>query len=102
MPGEGPTVITGHNHLNTTEAGPFALIQQMEIGDRIFVTDENNEIQIFQVYANEKIDETDFAGLNRIVESRENSLTMLTCEDERPNGGYQNRRIIAAAPVNGK
>ena len=99
MPGQGPSVITGHNHLNTTEAGPFALIQQMEIGDRIFVTDENNDIQIFQVYANEKIDETDFSGLNRIVEQRPNSLTMLTCEDERPNGGYQNRRIIAAAPV---
>ena len=99
MPGQGPSVITGHNHLNTTEAGPFALIQKMEIGDRIFVTDENNDIQIFQVYANEKIDETDFAGLNRIVEQRVNSLTMLTCEDERPNGGYQNRRIIAAAPV---
>ena len=101
LPGEGPTVLTGHNHLNTTEAGPFALIQQMEIGDRIFVTDENNEIQIFKVYANEKIDETDFAGLNRIVELRENSLTLLTCEDERPTGGYQNRRVIAAEPVVG-
>ena len=99
MPGEGPSVITGHNHLNTTEPGPFALLQQVEIGDRIFVTDQDNNLQIFQVYANEKIDETDFAGLNRIVEMNDHSLTMLTCEDERPNGGYQNRRIIAAAPI---
>ena len=99
LPGSGTSIITGHNHLNTTEAGPFAFLQKLQEGDRIFVLDPDNEMQIFAVYANEKIDETDFAGLYRIAGAHDRSLTMITCEDERPTGGYQNRRIIAAAPI---
>ncbi len=29
----------------------------------------------------------------------ENSLTLLTCEDERPEGGYASRRVVAARPL---
>ena len=100
LPGSGRSVITGHNHLNTMEAGPFALLSWMEEGDRIFVTDPQNNLHIFEVYTNEKIHETDFSGLHRIADMYENSLTMITCEDERAGGGYDNRRIIAAKPVN--
>ena len=99
LPGDGPSIITGHNHLNTTEAGPFVLLYGMQNGDRIFVTDPRNDLQIFEVYANEKISETDFAGLNRIASQYDNSLTLITCEDERFGGGYENRRIIAARPL---
>ena len=99
LPGEGMTIIAGHNHLNTMESGPFALLGTLETGDRIFVTDPENELQTFVVYANEKIDEADIDALYAIIEARENSITMITCEDERPNGGYENRRIIAAAPL---
>ena len=99
LPGEGRALLTGHNHLNTMEAGPFALIETLSEGDRIFVTDPGNGLQIFEVYMNTKIDEFDFAGLYKISESDEHSLTLITCEDERPEGGYANRRIIAAKPI---
>ena len=81
------------------EAGPFALLKEMGIGERIFVLDPENEIQVFAVYANEKIAETDIPGLERIADRFEDSLILITCEDERIEGGYANRRIIAANPV---
>jgi hypothetical protein len=33
-PGEGVTVLTGHNHLNTMEAGPFLFLGRLEEGDQ--------------------------------------------------------------------
>ena len=48
---------------------------------------------------NTKISEYDFDGLQRISETDDNSLTLITCEDERVEGGYANRRIIAARPI---
>ena len=100
LPGKGQTFITGHNHLNTMEAGPFALLNEMGIGDRIFVVDPENKLQIFTVYANEKIAEKDIRGLERIAGQFNNSMTLITCEDEMESGGYANRRIIACKPVN--
>ena len=99
MPGEGYSLITGHNHLNTTEAGPFALLSSLEEGDRIFVSDDDGGLEIFKVYASEKIGAADSAALARIAQSREGSLTLLTCEDESPEGGYISRRVVAAQPV---
>ncbi len=99
LPGRGRSLITGHNHLNTMEAGPFALLETLSEGDRIFVTDPNDQLQIFEVYKNTKISETDFAGLWKISETDARSLTLITCEDERAEGGYDNRRIIAARPI---
>ena len=99
LPGQGRALVTGHNHLNTTEAGPFALLDTLNEGDRIFVTDPAKGMQIFEVYMNTKISEYDFDGLQRISETDEHSLTLITCEDERPEGGYDNRRIIAARPL---
>ncbi len=99
LPGEGGTVLTGHDHLSETEAGPFVYLLNMEIGDRIFITDEDNEIRIFEVYANEKIAEDDIDGLENIMDAWDRSVTLMTCEDERPEGGYANRRIVAAKPI---
>ena len=99
LPGDGRTIITGHDHLSLTEAGPFAFLYDMEIGDRIFFRDPQNNILIFEVYANEKVAADDIAGLERISRSWPRSATFITCEDERPEGGYANRRIIAAKPV---
>ena len=99
LPGQGHSLITGHNHLNTTEAGPFALLQTLSEGDRIFVTDPDNRLQVFEVFMNTKISEYDFSGLYRISNSEDRSLTLITCEDQRYDGGYENRRIIAARPI---
>lgn len=43
LPGEGISVLTGHNHLNTMEAGPFAFLSYLEENDRIMVTDTDLE-----------------------------------------------------------
>lgn len=99
IPGKGQSVLTGHNHLNTMEAGPFAYLISIETGDRIFVRDENGDLRIFVVYANEKVAENDISGVNRIIASDPQSLTLITCEDERPEGGYANRRVVAAKPL---
>lgn len=99
LPGEGISLITGHNHLNTTAAGPFAFLKGMEENERIFVLDKRDNLQIFEVFANVKIAETDFDGLESIAAMNENSLVLITCEDEGVDGGYANRRIIAAKPL---
>ena len=100
LPGEGGTILTGHDHLSETEAGPFAYLLNMEIGDRIFMMDQDNVLHIFEVYANEKIAEDDIDGLEDIMDAWTRSVILMTCEDERPEGGYTNRRIVAAKPLN--
>ena len=99
LPGEGSTVITGHNHLNDMEVGPFAFLTDLEEGTRVFILDPYEELSIYAVYANEKIAEDDFSTLNRIAGEYDRSITFLTCEDERIEGGYANRRIVAVRPV---
>ena len=97
LPGEGITVLTGHNHLNTTEAGPFLFIGEMESNDRIIITDADNSMLVYKVYGNYKIASDGFAGITDAV--RENSLVLITCEDESVDGGYLNRRVILAEPL---
>ena len=55
-------------------------------------------MKIFVVYANEKVSETDYDAVESIAVKYDGSLTMITCEDERVDGGYANRRIVAARP----
>ena len=98
-PGLGTSVLVAHNHLNTTEAGPFALLGMLKENSQIFVTDRNDHLLKFTVFANEKIAADDMAGAERLSTVCENSLILITCEDERPEGGYASRRIVAAKPV---
>ena len=97
LPGEGFTVLTGHNHLNTTEAGPFALLFELEAGDRLMITDKQGIMRIWQVYENVKVASDGFSRISDDV--KENSLALITCEDESVGGGYLNRRIILAEPA---
>ena len=97
LPGEGVTVLTGHNHLNTTETGPFLFIGKMEENDRIMITDADNEMRIYKVYGNYKIASDGFAEIAPAV--RENALVLITCEDESVEGGYLNRRVVLAEPL---
>ncbi len=97
--GEGTAVLAAHNHLNDTESGPFALLRFMEEGDRIFVRDNMNDLQTYAVYANVKAAETDFEAVDHVADAFDNTLILITCEDEMVSGGYANRRIIAARKV---
>lgn len=97
FPGQGISVLTGHNHLSTTEVGPFLLIETLEKGDRLFITDQNNNLISFKVYENCKIPADEFVSIADNL--KENTLVMITCEDESVDGGYLNRRVIFAEPI---
>ncbi len=99
LPGEGISIIAGHNTLGAEEYGPFALLATMNTGDRLFVRTDENQIFVFEVYVNEKISENDVSGLMKSASRFENTVTLLTCEDELPEGGYANRRIVSAKMV---
>lgn len=96
LPGEGFSVLAGHNTLNAEEFGPFAMIHALRSGDRLFIRTDRNELMIFEVYSNEKINEYDYEALYRAGSLYDNTITLLTCEDERAEGGYINRRIVSA------
>ena len=99
LPGSGISVIAAHNTLNAEEYGPFALIKQLKKDDILFVRLPNGNLLRFKVYLNEKIGSTDINALRQAASLYGNTLTLLTCEDERPEGGYVSRRIVAAKLV---
>ncbi len=94
LPGEGITVLTGHNHLNTTEAGPFALLSSLDEGDKAMIVDSRGVMQTWRVYESVKIPADGFSSIAGDV--KENALVLITCEDESPDGGYLNRRVVLA------
>ena len=100
LPGEGFSVLAAHNTLDANTFGPFALIRVLRSGDRLFIRTGQNDLMIFEVYSNEKINEFDYESLYRAGSLYENTITLLTCEDERPEGGYTNRRIVSARKIN--
>ena len=96
QPGKGIMVLTGHNHLNTTENGPFVALGTLNVGDHIFLTDGNNKLHMYKISGNYKIDA---GGFDLIAgDLGENTLVMITCEDEAVSGGYLHRRVIFADP----
>ena len=72
---------------------------ELSEGDRIFVRGPRGELLIYKVYINTSIEAADYETYLDIVDSDPHSLTLITCEDERQEGGYANRRIIAAKPI---
>ena len=99
LPGDGYSVIAGHNHLNSSESGPFLLIRDLKENDLIFVNTQDNKLLRFSVYANELIDPDDMRRLAAIAEQEENTLVLVTCENESTEGGYLNRRVVFAKPL---
>lgn len=97
LPGRGITVLTGHNHLNTMEAGPFLFLSKLEDGDLLMVNDRFDRIQVFRVFGNYKIASDGFASI--VPELKDNALVLITCEDESVDGGYLNRRVVLAKPL---
>lgn len=99
LPGSGASVLVAHNHLNTAEAGPFALLATLPEDAKLFITDGRGNLISFSVFANVKIAADDMTAAESLSSACENSLLLITCEDEKPEGGYASRRIIAAKPV---
>lgn len=99
VPGSEASILVAHNHLNTTEAGPFAMLGMLTENTRLFITDSSNNLMNFSVFANIKIAADDMAAVENLSAAYENSLILITCEDEKSEGGYASRRVIAAKPV---
>ena len=99
LPGGGCAVIAGHNSLSAETAGPFALISLMSPGDHFFVKDENGSLMIFEVYANRKIGAFDHEALAETAGQFGSTVTLMTCEDERLEGGYASRRIVSGRQI---
>ena len=95
LPGEGFSVLAAHNTLDAEIPGPFAQISTMNAGDHIFIRKHNNRLLIFEIYANEKISEFDYETLYKTGFQYDQTVVLLTCEDERAEGGYSSRRIVA-------
>ncbi|NMB94719.1 MAG: DUF11 domain-containing protein [Flexilinea flocculi] len=99
LPGRGTSYIAAHNHLNNLEAGPFLFINELVENDRIFVRDSTGNLLIFSVYANELYEPDEFNRMQEKAAEFENSLVLITCENEAADGGYLNRRIVFARPL---
>lgn len=99
LPGDGYAVVAAHNHLNLEEMGPFGLLFSLDENDRIFVNTADGGLQIYSVYANELLEPDDVDKMAAIAQTEENTLVLVTCENEMIEGGYQNRRAVFAKPV---
>jgi LPXTG-site transpeptidase (sortase) family protein len=99
LPGDGLSYIAAHNHLNTTEIGPFLFIRDLQPNDRVFVKDSAGMLRQFSVFENSLFAPDDFQSVKSLAESKEGTLTLITCEDEDVNGGYLYRRVVFAEPV---
>ena len=100
LPGEGFSVLAAHNTLDAQTYGPFALLSEINVGDHIFIRKQDGRLLIFEIYSNEKISEYDFEALYKQGYQFDNTVTLMTCEDERIEGGYASRRIVSAKIVN--
>ena len=99
LPGEGFSIVAAHNTLNNTEYGPFALLGTLELNELIAVSGSGNGIRTFRVFANELLAPDDMEKMASIAEREENSLVLVTCENESADGGYLNRRAVFVKPV---
>ena len=94
LPGEGVSIIAGHNTLNDTSFGPFVLLGSLEPNDLIAVAGEDGSLKLFRVYANELLTPDGMQTIEALA--GEDGLVLVTCENESADGGYLNRRAVFA------
>ncbi len=99
LPGKGRTYIAAHNHLNNAEVGPFLFIKDLKSNDRIFIEDHSGGINQYKVVKNQLFSPDDFAGVQKTASDFTDTLTLITCEDEKADGGYLWRRVVFAERV---
>lgn len=99
LPGEGVSILAGHNHLGTDEAGPFQMVGLAEIGDRIFVHRADGTLLMFEVYENMLVEPNEFGTIEALSIANPGSIVLVTCENETVDGGYSHRRAVFAKPI---
>ncbi|MBQ6507933.1 MAG: leucine-rich repeat protein [Flexilinea sp.] len=98
LPGEGFSIVAAHNTLNAEKAGPFIFLSMLERNDTIIISGTNGSIKIFRVFANELLEPDDLGKLASIAGEENDTLVLITCENESAAGGYLNRRAVFAKP----
>lgn len=99
LPGRGESYLSGHNHLNDLEAGPFLFLSTLEENDRIFVRNASGKLLEFSVYANELYGSDAMRTIQEKGMDYPDSLILVTCENESIEGGYLDRRVVFARPL---
>ncbi len=97
LPGEGISILAAHNHLNDTNAGPFAFLSTLKENDRIIVSSASGSFRAYRVSGSYKIKADSFDSLSDNLHS--DALVLVTCEDESIDGSYLFRRVVIADPV---
>lgn len=69
----GNLCISGHNYVQT-----FGRLKELEIGDKIIITDTYDREITYQVYKTYKVDPTDISCLSQETEG-EREITLITC-----------------------
>lgn len=84
----GNFCISGHNYIQT-----FGRLKELEIGDKIIITDTYNRKVTYQIYKTYKVDPNDNTCLNQETNG-EREITLITC-----TLGAIKRTIIKAVEV---
>ena len=74
---DGNMIITGHNYASGAH---FGTLDQLAVGDTVYLTDTDNTTYTYTVYQIEHIDPDDAESLDDTEYARE--LTLLTCESK--------------------
>ena len=74
------------------------MLGSLEVNDLITVTGVDNTLKTFRVFDNTLLAPGDMKAITEIAGREENSLILITCENESTEGGYLNRRVIFAKP----
>ena len=98
LPGDGYSFVAAHNTLNDTDYGPFAMLGTLEANDLITVTGVDRPLKTFRVFENTILAPDAMKAITEIAGREENTLVLITCENESAGGGYLNRRVIFAKP----
>ena len=94
--GPGNIVLSAHVEMRDGRAGVFANINELAIGDRIFLNHEGGEWQ-YAVVAIQNVDPTD---LTPLYPSDTEKLTLITCDSyDFFSDSYQERTVVVAERI---
>ena len=96
IPENGNVVLSGHVELNDGRQGVFANLHELQVGDRIIITQNGDDFN----YDIMSIDSHEPTDLTPIYPSSENRLTLITCGSyDFISDSYLERVVVVAEQV---
>ena len=97
----GNSVIAGHLDNSRGTSAVFVRLRELQRGDRIFVSDKNDNVLTFVVTRSELYAYTDSPGDAVFTSTGDARLVLITCEGEwDPTAkSYDKRRVVYAQPL---